>query len=240
MSLQKPAILLALILPMLSAGAFGEDQDDPGTVSVGVSADVVSDYYWRGFDVTDGHPAFQPNFDFSHNASGLWFNFWGSFPLSDRAQLRDTDELDFTVGLDRSLNDKLDITAGAVFYAFPRLDPSEDLTEEVFLGFSFSSLPLSPTTIYYQDLNLGDGGYLQVSGSQSIKNLTLSLQSGFNFKQYTEKTGFNDLIIGAGYDISLGTGGYLTPYVNFAVVDDKERNPDNTELWFGISFGWDH
>jgi hypothetical protein len=239
MSLQKPAILLALILLIMSAGTFGEDKNDPDPVGLGASGEVVSEFYWRGYDVTDGHPAFQPNFDLSHGSSGLWFNFWGNLPLSDRAQTRETDELDFTVGIDRSVNDALDITAGAIFYVFPRLEPDEDLTEELFVGFSLPSLPLTPTVIYFQDLSLGDGGYLQVGGTHSIHDLTLSLRSGFNFKQYTDKTGFTDLVLGAGYDISLGTGGYLTPSVNFAVVDDKERNPDSAELWFGIRFGWD-
>ena len=239
MSPRMPALLLAPILLLLSAGTYGEDKKEPDPISLGASGEVVSEYYWRGYDITDGRPAFQPNFDLSHGPSGLWFNFWGSFALADRTQTRETDELDLTVGIDRSVNSALDLTAGAVFYVYPRLDPNEDLTEELFLGFSLPSLPLTPAVVYFQDLSLGDGGYLQVGGSHSIRDLTLSLRSGFNFKQYTKKTGFTDLVLGAGYDIRLGAGGYLTPSVNFAVVDDKERNPDSSELWFGIRFGWD-
>jgi hypothetical protein len=231
--------LLMSTLPLTSVLA-AEDKDSKQALSASAAADLVSTYYWRGFDITDHHPAFQPGFTLTHNPSGLWVNVWGSAALDERSWTRDVDEIDLTVGLDRSLSSAVDFSVGAIVYLYPRLEPAEDSTEEAYAGLSFPSLPLSPSATYYQDFNLGDGGYLLVGGSHSIGALTLSADSGFNFKQYTDKTGFTDLVLGASYDLYLGTSGtYLTPYVRFAVVDDKERNPDNAEVWFGLSLGWD-
>lgn len=232
-------MLLTATLPLTGTLA-AEDKDADAPVGVSATADLASTYYWRGFDLTDHNPALQPDLTLTHNPSGLFIDLWGSAALDDRSWTRDLDEIDLIVGLDHSLSSTVDVSAGAVFYFYPRLNPAEDSTEEAYAGLSFPSLPLSPSATYYQDFNLGDGGYLLVGGSHSIGALTLSADSGFNFKQYSDKTGFTDLVLGASYDINLGeSGAYLTPYVRFAAVDDKERNPDSTEVWFGLSLGWD-
>ena len=177
--------LFAIVLPLTGSLA-AEDQDADPVLGLSATADVVSTYYWRGFDLTDHNPAFQPGFTLTHNPSGLSVNLWGSVALADRSSTRDVDELDLTVSLDRSLRDAVDVSVGAIFYFYPRLDPSEDSTEEIYAGLSFPSLPLAPTATYFQDFNLGDGGYLLIGGSHSIRALTLSVDSGFNFKQYTD------------------------------------------------------
>jgi uncharacterized protein (TIGR02001 family) len=234
-------LLALLVLALALTGtAAAEDPDADPALGISATADVVSTYYWRGFDLTDHEPAFQPGVTLTHNASGLSLNLWGSIALDDRSTTRDVDELDLTVGLDRSVGEALDVSLGAIFYFYPQLAPEEDSTEEIYAGLGFPSAPLSPTITYFQDLNLGDGGYLLIGGSHSVGALTLSADSGFSFKQYTDKTGFTELVLGASYDFVLGSSGaYLTPYVRFAAVDDKERNPDNTEFWFGLSLGWD-
>lgn len=240
MRFRKCLLTLLLAAPLLSTTLPAADQDADPVWSLNATADVVSTYYWRGFDLTEHNPALQPSFTLTHNPSGLSVNLWGSTALDERSWTGDLDELDLTVGLDHSLGSAVDVNVGAIFYFYPRLEPSENSTEEAYAGLSFPSLPLSPSVSYFQDFDLGDGGYLLVGGTHSVGGLTLSADSGFNFKQYTERTGFTDLVLGASYYLYLGTSGaYLTPYVRFAVVDDKERNPDDTEFWFGIAVAWD-
>lgn len=240
MRIRQCLLMLWLTLLPITARLAAEDKAADPPVGLNVAADLVSTYYWRGYDLTDHNPAIQPSLTLTHHPSGLSVNLWGSAALDARSRTRDADELDLTVNLDRSLNASVDVSLGAIFYFYPRLGPAEDSTEEVYAGLGFPSVPLRPTATYYQDVDLGDGGYLLISGSHSFGALTLSADSGFNFKQYTEKTGFSDLVLGASYDLYLGTSGaYLTPYAMFAAVADKERNSDDTEFWLGVSFGWD-
>jgi hypothetical protein len=229
-----------MTLFVLTAALTAEDRDAASPFRVGAAADLVSTYYWRGFDLTDHNPALQPDLTVTHDPSGLFVDLWASAALDDRSWTRDADEIDLTVGLDHSVSSAVAVSVGAIFYFYPRLDPTEDWSEEAYVGVSFPGLPLGPSATYYQDFNLGDGGYLRIGGSHSIGALSLSADSGFNFRQYTNRTGFTDLVLGASYDITLGeSGASLTPYVRFAAVDDKQRNPDHTEAWFGLSLGWE-
>lgn len=241
--MKNRALLLLVLATLLSATrtASAEEEDSEPAFSINAAADITSTYYWRGYDLTDHEPAFQPSLTLTHNASGLSVNLWGSAAMDDGSWTRELDEIDLTVSLDRTLTEGVDVSVGTIVYFYPRLNEEEDSTEEVYAGLSFPSLPLSPSVTYFQDFDLGDGGYLLVGGSHSVGNVTLTADSGFNFEQYTEKTGFTDLVLGISYDLSLGTSGaYLTPFARFAAVNDKERNPDNAEFWFGFTLGWDH
>lgn len=241
MRLLRPVIYLVTLAMSLSGMllAAQSEEEEEFSLSVGGSVDLVSRYIWRGFDITDDRPVVQPGFTLAHNSSGLWLNVWSSQSIAARDLTRDADELDLTFGFDHDLNDHIAISLGSISYFYPRLSTNEDFTSEVYGGLTLTGLPLSPNLSYYHDFKLGDGGYWAVGGAHSFRDLTLSMDFGFNDGQYTEKSGFLDAVFGASYDIALGSGGYLTPYVRIAIIDDEARNPDNSEAWFGVAFGWE-
>jgi uncharacterized protein (TIGR02001 family) len=241
MKTQTRIALLGLVLLSPSAASHAQpttNTDEP-TIGVEVEADVVSTYYWRGFDVTDHEPALQPGFTLRHKPSGLWFNVWTCLALNNRQRSREADEIDLTLALDRPLGEPATLTLGFLHYRFPRVVPEENSTDELFAGIFFSELPLQPSIFYFHDFGLGDGGYLQVGGVHALGPLTLAADLGFSLAQYTDKKGFSDLVVGASYDIPVAGTGYLSPFVKFAVVDDRDRNPDRSEFWFGVAVGWE-
>jgi uncharacterized protein (TIGR02001 family) len=231
--------LLGIILLFGAAGSHGQPAGSDPPLGVEIEAEVVSKYYWRGFNVTDDKPALQPGITLRHNPSGLWFNFWASLSLGNRPATRDTDEIDVTLALDRLLGETATLTAGVIFYRYPRLSTEENSTEEVFAGISFPEIPIQLRILYFQDFGLGDGGYFEVGGLHGIGDLSLAADLGIGASQYTGKKGFVDLVVGASYDVALGDSGFLSPFVRFAVVGDRDRNPDGTEFWFGVSVGWE-
>lgn len=227
-------LLVSLHLASIQVAA----NDEPFTV--GVSVDLTSTYYWRGFNVTDDHPAIQPTLAVRHNRSGLFFEFWSSHALSNRSDFAEADEYDFTLGWDFSLGSQAGLTLGAIAYVYPRLEREEDLSREFFAGLYLVDVPLNPSVTYYRDIDLGDGGYLELGASRCLGDLALGADLGFSFEQYTPRNGLSDVVLKAAYTIPIGAEGSIAPFVNLAVVNDSARNPDDTVFWFGVTLAWEH
>jgi uncharacterized protein (TIGR02001 family) len=74
--MRKTLLATALLSALGAASAFAADApDSPHTVSGNMS--FASEYIYRGIAQTDGAPALQGGFDYSH-ASGVYVGVWGS------------------------------------------------------------------------------------------------------------------------------------------------------------------
>lgn len=204
--------------------------------------DLTSRYIWRGFDMLpDNHPAFQPSLTYFFKNSGFSLNIWGSFALSDRNIFRYVDEVDLTLAYDFKSGEEISLSAGVTLYGFwfaRDFSFENNTSPEIYFSATFNKLPLTPCLSVYYDLNLGDGFYIQLSGEQAVKltestqlNLTASL--GYNGKQYINKSGFSDLLMGAAIPIKAKKV-TISPFVNMAIIFMEEVNRTN-EIWFGIS-----
>ena len=202
------------------------------------TVEVSSKYYWRGFDVTGNNAILQPSLTFSHDPSGLWFDLWASASLTSREESRTEDEVDLTFGWDWEPAAVCGFVAGAQLYLYPSAAGGHNHTHEVFGGIEFPAWPLETTVIYYHDLDLGSGGYLENRGSHAFGRLTISGSLGLSFGQYTSKRGFSDVLLGASYAFELAGETTLSPYLKGALVGDRERNSSSSEFWFGLVLSW--
>jgi hypothetical protein len=65
---------------------------------------------------------------------------------------------------------------------------------------------------------------------------TLGLSASVGFSDYGNKTGFNDVTVGAGLSFPAGSV-TLTPKVGLTFGDDKVNVNDAT-FWGGLNIGW--
>ena len=137
----------------LSSPAFSEIQTSSNLT-------LVSRYIFRGSDIIQNDkPAVQPSLTLIFGESGLWFNAWSAIALIDT----DFVELDLIVGYDKVVPRDITLSTGIGLFTFPSYAdyPDKNSTSpEVYLGTTFSSVPLSPRLTAYYDFNLGDGFYL--------------------------------------------------------------------------------
>ena len=154
-------ILLTFILFLFASPAVSE-------VRMSSNFTIVSRYIWRGFDtIPNNKPSVQPSITINLGNTGLWFNLWSAIAIVDT----DFVELDFIVGYDKVLSKDITLSTGVGYFTFPSYPncPDKNSTSpEIYLGTTFSSIPLSPRLTAYYDFNLGDGSYL-----------TLDLQKNF-------------------------------------------------------------
>ena len=92
-------------------------------VSAEAGLDAYSQYVWRGQNLADKF-SLQPSVTYGFGETGVSFNVWGSLAVQDRGKpnnLDKVDELDFTFGFDRILNEEsgVGISLGFIQYTFP-------------------------------------------------------------------------------------------------------------------------
>ena len=224
-----------LFLLLCSSAAYSE---------IGIRTDftLVSRYIWRGFDtISDNRPAIQPSYTLSFGKSGFALNLWSAFALADT----DFIELDLITGYDRTVSDKLILSAGMGYFTFPSLPrwPDKNSTSpEAYMGITACSFPLSPALTFYYDFNLGDGFYGTFSLNQNLpvkgKILCPSFMIGYTtqYRKIGVDRGISDICFGLSMDF-ITKGVTFTPSVNYVIVPNHTINKGN-EFWVGFSIGW--
>lgn len=217
-----------------------------GPVDVGLGADYVTRYIWRGYDlVPDNNPAFQPSGSVGFSPmEGLDLSaaVWASYGLSDSSDKasrdkNEWDEIDYTVGLDYAITDTLSVSLGHIYYFFPQVSDSDlNDTKEVYVGVSMG-LPydLSTGLTVYYDYDNGKGIYANwtIDYSRSLSE-AVAVAAGFNvgYVNYTEDAEddgfyvdadgdalqtFSDATLSMGVDVDLGYGFALANYLYYTM-----------------------
>jgi uncharacterized protein (TIGR02001 family) len=203
---------------------------------------LVSRYIWRGFDtIPNNKPALQPSLILNLGKSGLWFNLWSAVALADT----DFVELDFILGYDKVLSKDVALLSGIGYFTFPSYPnyPDKSSTSpEIYLGTTFSSIPLSPRLTAYYDFNLGDGLYATLDLQKSFllggKVLCTTFLLGYT-NQYRSivDPGLSDICFGLSTDFVFKRL-TLTPCLNYVIVPNETINQEN-EIWGGLSINYD-
>lgn len=148
--MNKSLIALALI-GAFAAPAFAEDApaaEDKGPHTLTANVGMVSDYIFRGISQTQGQPAIQGGFDYSHS-SGLYAGTWASnvgwVTRSDySAKDNNNMEWDFYAGYKGAFADDFTYDLGAIEYYYPgdkNNNPTADSTEVyAAIGWKFITL----------------------------------------------------------------------------------------------------
>lgn len=96
-----------VIIFLLSLPAYAQE--------LGVGADIVSRYIWRGLEVGGNSPSIQPSFNLS--AGGFTAGFWGALPTANPGAA--VEEIDFYASYLFDLNNSGGISLGFTDYMFP-------------------------------------------------------------------------------------------------------------------------
>ncbi|MBN2399284.1 MAG: hypothetical protein JXI33_02970 [Candidatus Aminicenantes bacterium] len=223
-------LLLACLVTTLLSGA------------VSGQVDLVSRFIWRGFDLLpENHPAVQPAISIDLGESGFCLDIWSSFALTDRAELRESDEIDLTVSYTWKPAAGWEASAGLIGYGygFARdFSLKEDTSLEVYASLAATGLLGVPTLAVYYDCKLGQGFYASLSASHEFElNETVRVELGgligFNGHQYIERAGFSNIDLFVRMPLAVGRM-MLVPSLNVMVPLLAEVNEDN-EIWFGLT-----
>jgi hypothetical protein len=184
-------VLLAAVMAV--AILAGNVYADEPKVTGFASADVMSNYVWRGIKVSNSWVV-QPSVGITYGDFGA--NIWGNYDsdVAEATSKGDTGhgemtETDFTLTYTKSLG-KFTLGGGYIYYAF---DGFND-TQEVFASVAYDML-LNPTLTVYYDYDEGNGAFIIASIGHTFKlpkdmGLKLGALASYNIENGI--MGFND------------------------------------------------
>lgn len=160
--------ILFLAIMLVSGFFTGMAGAEGPEVTGSASVDVMSNYVWRGFKLSNS-VVLQPSVGITYGGFGanLWVNL--DTDLDDSFEHNETDViLNYTFGMD-----KLSFDAGYIYYALE----SADDTQELYVSVGYETL-LSPTLTIYYDFEEGSGAFITASIGHDVelaKDIPLSL-----------------------------------------------------------------
>ena len=153
------------------------------------SADVMSNYVWRGQKLSNSW-VIQPSVGITYGVFGanIWANYDSDAKIDEGDGHGEFNETDITLNYSRSI-DKITLTAGYIYYA---LNNAND-TQELYLSAGYDTL-LSPTLTLYYDYDEGNGAFLVASISHSFevsKDIALNLGASASYNINNKVMGFD-------------------------------------------------
>ncbi len=212
-----------------------------GDVSVGVGADFMSKYVWRGQNLVDDWVA-QPSVSVGYK--GLTGSVWGNSDITgETVDDWEFTELDYTIDYSGTVPgvDGLGFSVGAIYYDFPNSDLPG--TTELYWGFSLD-VPASPSITVYHDVDEADGMYVSLGVGHSLDmpeeipvGVDLGASLGWGNKKYnefywgTDGSELNDLVLSVGFPFEVA-GVSVTPSVSYIALlgsDVKDSDAYDTD-----------
>ncbi len=148
-------------------------------VSGSASVDVMSNYVWRGFKLSNSFVV-QPSVGITYGGFGA--NLWSNLDsdLDDSFEHNETDvTLNYTFAVD-----KFSFDVGYIYYA---LESAED-TQELYFSAGYDTLLRPAVTVYY-DFDQGDGAFITASIGHDVElaeNIALSLSASASYNVESE------------------------------------------------------
>jgi hypothetical protein len=215
--------------------AFGESE-----VDFELKVDYLSKYIWRGQNLNED-PVFQSGFSASYR--GLTAAIWGNIDLTNyNGNSGDFSELDYSLDYSGTLPglEGVGYSVGAAYYTFPGTNLKD--TTELYGGLNFD-LPLSPSVMFYHDVDEADGTYISFAVGHSVEKiieLTPNIPVGMeiaaslgwgsgsynNYYWGTDQSNLNDLTLSASFPIEIG-GLTVAPSLGYVtLLSDDIRATD--------------
>lgn len=204
--------------------AFTVLNSEAAETSASASVDVMSQYIWRGQQLSDGI-AVQPSVGLTYGGFGA--NIWSNWDKEATA----VTETDYTLNYAFSI-DKLGIDVGYIFYTFPDSDFD---TQEIYLSASYD-VTLSPSLTIYYDFDEGEGSFIVASIGHSFalpEGLSLDLGASASYNagnivmgtiNGSDFSAFYNADISASLSIPVSDAISITPMIAYSVAisDDAE------------------
>ncbi|MFH1743194.1 MAG: hypothetical protein ABIH23_29665 [bacterium] len=257
--MSKRAFVSLFTIAMLTVCVSAQDGEEK-RLGVDLDATYVSQYMWRGYDILDGDPAFQPSVNFDLFQTGFSLNVWGSFGLSSGSE--DYDELDYTLAWGRTFFEDaayaIDFSANYIYYDYPNVDSENADVQEIGVGISLPNLaPVGPGYLvpsYYAGYDWSaysggpEEGWFHIFGlgydlpipallpDQEEQALSFTADLTYNDGAFDSDPCWSHTTAGLATNFEW-KGFTLTPSVNYQWSLDDSVN-DEDEFWAGISLAY--
>lgn len=178
---------LALVFTLLAAigSVCAEDIKPSGYAS----ADVMSNYVWRGQKLSNSW-VIQPSVGITYGVFGvnIWANYDSDSQIDEGNGHGEFNETDITLSYTRSM-DKWTFGTGYIYYA---LNGAND-TQELYLSAEYDTL-LSPSLTLYYDFDEGNGAFLVAAIGHSFeiaKDINWNLGASASYNINNKVMGFD-------------------------------------------------
>ncbi len=253
--LQLLGIVVALALMGAAIAAPSAAQEKNWSVEVG--ADYATRYLFRGVPLLGENEVIVPHAYFTFGNLGIYYDgYIGEIPDFESDYREDDFAIDYTF----PLGENFGLTIGAVQYMYNK-DAENDIgfldTYELYVVAAWDST-FSPTISYWQDMDVIDGGYLQVGFTYSAPlttkaslDFSAALGVDFGYNLYDELAAdlgveasngdLNDVLIGV--DLPIQFTDYFSIHlmaqqsIALDVLDDLGVE-DETVFTGGINFSF--
>lgn len=175
-----------------------------------VSATIASEYIFRGFESSQGDPALQGNFGFSHD-SGFSGGIWGS--TYDYGGGEDGVEVDLFAAYGFSLDEDWTLSIGFTEYTY---SGDSNATTEFNIGLAYQNFSLT----YYDDVDL-DTVYINFAASFKVTDNGNVLVNAANRNPDVGESN-NDFSVGYNHSFTDKFSGFLTYITNDLDVPGAE------------------
>ncbi len=227
----------ALIVASLVAGVSAQAQNTADALSVTLDTTVVSEYNFRGQEVSD--LTVHPSIEFAYG--DFYAGIWGALPAENNAGA-DFKEFDFYAGYGMALNDVWSLDVGATWYTYADTPGSDD-TIEIYAGVAGAVGDFDTSLYAYYDFDLenlttqGSVGYsvpVEAIGSSLDFSATLGYVSAY------DNAGDSYLYYGVGVSVpyQLADNATLTVGLNYANADKSANDGDTIYGSIGVAIGF--
>jgi len=192
-------ILVALTV-LMSTGTpvRAEGEEDKPTASI--SADILSQYLWRGMAYSQGSAVIQPSATVSY--LGVSLNVWGN--LDTDAKFQNTPaggvkwtETDVTLAYSREIYGGLSGTVGGIYYGYSLdsvMNGTVDDSFEVYAGLSYAFPWFTVGVTGYREVSHYPGWFVQFDLSRNFKlpcwDMSLDLGASFFYLNSSDSTAY--------------------------------------------------
>ncbi len=230
---KRTAIVVLLILAIATSMSFAGDK----WLTASLKLEYISQYQWRGWDVSVGDPALWPELSFGFGDSDFYAGIWMNYNTSNRYATADHwqdwsswDEIDFFFGHWWGFMEgkwyNLELETGFTYFYFPQ-QPRDVDTLQLDVGFKM------PGMFKFAGTNLGP--YVTTYYGWSARNTDIVSDDGTVFKKGSDPGIW--IKMGLNWHIPLGENAGLDVYSE-TYHNDGGQSLDLTQS--GVGTHWTH
>jgi len=242
------------------------------SVDVSLSTTFLTKYIWRGWNLGDEPVMqFDGSISKYGITIDVWGNYsFNNDKLKDLGRYQEITELDYNIDYTFSIGDAMEyfgaseaeilklfsISLGYTYYTFPNVDLNDKYfdSHEAYCGLSYDCL-LQPSVTWYWDVENGkgnssgggNGSYFLFETGHTFDfeggiSADVGITTGYNNEQWTNKSGWSDMVFSGGVNILVANYFMFSPTVSYSLILDRDTFNDTQENEFyggvGVSFNY--
>ena len=219
-------MLKKIIIPLLLLVSLTQAQ-----IGIEYSAGINSQYFWRGYDLSNSKPVVTPEITLSLGETGIWFDVWSALNADVR-------EVDLTGAYYWELSPAISFDLGMIAYTYPGLD--DDPSYELFAAVYGAGLPFEPEFLTAYDMTLKTL-YFDLTGSQEIlgESFPLTTSIGLGLYSWDGYAGLSNVRLSVTKEYELGSltlsPGLQLNMVSQGFIDEAASGTSNNEFVLSVT-----